>query len=137
MVGGECAHVATPTAAAVQPVGGRLNLASSQVVPVPFSLSWAHSGPRYPRARAPGPSPRRQAGALCPARRLQSGRPRGGRSGCRRRRGSGIVSLAGVRVRTAARACPAESSNATAACKHPAAANQSSSLVFFRNRDRH
>jgi hypothetical protein len=81
-------------------------------------------GPRYPRARAPGPSPGHQADAVCPARRLRSGRPRGRRSGCRWRRGSGLVSLAGFLVSSAARACPAESSKATAVCKHPAAAGR-------------
>jgi hypothetical protein len=36
----------------------------------------------------------------------------------------GVVGSPRVRVDSAARACPAESSKATAVCKHPAAANQ-------------
>ncbi len=46
MVGSGCPCETTPTAAG----GGRLNLASSQVVPVPFPPRWAGCGPRYPES---------------------------------------------------------------------------------------
>jgi hypothetical protein len=66
---------------------------------------------------------RASGGALCPAQRHRPGPVSVVRVG---RCGGGDVSLPGFRVGPAARACPAESSKATAVCKHPAAANRKS-----------
>jgi hypothetical protein len=64
---------------------------------------------------------RASGGALCPAQRHRPGPVRVVRVGhcC-----GGDVSLPGFRVGPAARACPAESSKATAVCKPPPAANR-------------
>jgi len=131
--------------AAVQPAVGGLSTRESSGVapwwlsesvclyrkPLADSSSWKRGSTCRSASRGgleaaiPGGGPRAIAqasgGALCPAQRPGPDLLKGSLGGALRRR---CVRRSSVRVSPAARACPAESSKATAVCKHPAAANR-------------